>query len=638
MKNSSTLRLREIGSITILLVVFLFSNATIFAQLTVTKTYTAPSSVTVDGCGLYCTNLPGITFSAADFTAGVCQVADVNISITWAKTDGSCSSPALGNSFHNETNFRIDGPAGNEILVVPGTYTGSASISAVTTILDQAAASVIGGVTPVSGTFIPNNGNLDNYIGTDPFGTWTLRAGDTGGGDPLCIVGYSVTITMSAAIDADGDSYTICGGDCDDNDPLVNPGVTEITCDGIDNDCNPLTLDDPTPPIALCQSINVYLDGSGLASITAAQIDMGSTDNCTLVSLSVSPSSFACTDLGSQNVILSVTDGIGNTSTCATTVMVIDTLAPIADSLSLPDVTGYCQVDTIAVTPTAIDNCVGAMVTVTNDATYPITSAGTTVITWTYADTSGNTSIQTQNVIITDTLAPIADAGSLVDLNGCNSVMMPIAPTATDDCAGSVTGTTTTTFPITSSGTTIVTWTYDDGNGNTSTQMQNVIVAIADAGVTESGFVITADAIGAMYQWLDCDNAMAIIVGATSQSYTASTTGNYAVEVTENGCVDTSVCTLIDYSGLNPLELIEVSIYPNPTDGIFSVEFSGNTGENLEMRIIDIAGRIIVSETFIGISGSHVEKVDISQNEQGVYIINLFGDNGLILSKRILKK
>jgi hypothetical protein len=94
---------------------------------------------------------------------------------------------------------------------------------------------------------------------------------------------------------------------------------------------------------------------------------------------------------------------------------------------------------------------------------------------------------------------------------------------------------------------------------------------------------------------------------------------------------------LIDYSALNSLDLIEVSIYPNPTDGIFSVEFSGNTGENLEMRILDMTGRIVVSETFIGISGSHVEKVDISQNESGVYVINLFGENGLILSKRIIK-
>jgi hypothetical protein len=34
-------------------------------------------------------------------------------------------------------------------------------------------------------------------------------------------------------------------GDCDDLDPSVNPGVAEALCDGVDNDCQPSTLDDP---------------------------------------------------------------------------------------------------------------------------------------------------------------------------------------------------------------------------------------------------------------------------------------------------------------------------------------------------------------------------------------------------------
>jgi len=37
--------------------------------------------------------------------------------------------------------------------------------------------------------------------------------------------------------DADGDGYWIAAGDCDDNDPNVNPGADEV-CDGIDNDCD----------------------------------------------------------------------------------------------------------------------------------------------------------------------------------------------------------------------------------------------------------------------------------------------------------------------------------------------------------------------------------------------------------------
>ncbi|MBW4971978.1 hypothetical protein KZY98_16085, partial [Croceibacter atlanticus] len=58
------------------------------------------------------------------------------------------------------------------------------------------------------------------------------------------------------------------------------------------------------------------------------------------------------------------------------------------------------------------------------------------------------------------------------------------APTATDNCDGQVTGTTTTPFPITSS--TIVTWTYTDANGNSSTQDQDVVINDTTAPVADN--------------------------------------------------------------------------------------------------------------------------------------------------------
>ena len=85
----------------------------------------------------------------------------------------------------------------------------------------------------------------------------------------------------------------------------------------------------------------------------------------------------------------------------------------------------------------------------------------------------------TQTVVVTgvmDGSPPVANVNNLANVTDECEVTALTAPTATDVCAGSITGTHTITLPITAQGTTVVIWTYDDGNGNTSTQNQNVII------------------------------------------------------------------------------------------------------------------------------------------------------------------
>ena len=72
-------------------------------------------------------------------------------------------------------------------------------------------------------------------------------------------------------------------------------------------------------------------------------------------------------------------------------------------------------------------------------------------------------------------IAPVPDIVNLLDIIAECSVTITEYPTATDNCAGLITATTTTLFPITEQGTTVITWVYDDGNGNISSQTQNII-------------------------------------------------------------------------------------------------------------------------------------------------------------------
>ena len=134
--------------------------------------------------------------------------------------------------------------------------------------------------------------------------------------------------------------------------------------------------------------------------------------------------------------------------------------------------------------PTATDNCAGT-VTGTTNTELPITAQGTTIVTWTFIDEEGNTTTQTQTIVIIDTIPPVADIADLDEVTAECSVDSLTAPTATDNCSGSIIATTTTTFPITAQGTTEVTWTYIDEVGNISTQTQNVLIADVSAPIAD---------------------------------------------------------------------------------------------------------------------------------------------------------
>ena len=167
------------------------------------------------------------------------------------------------------------------------------------------------------------------------------------------------------------------------------------------------------------------------------------------------------------------TDAAGNTSTQTQQVTIMDTTPPSVTG-TLNEVMEQCEVAVVTdlTVPTAADNCDSGAITATTDAAFPITS--TTTITWTYTDAAGNTSTQTQQVTIMDTTDPVPMEADLPMLEACSQVTSLTAPTATDNCDGTITGTTTVTPPITAS--TTLTWTYTDAAGNAVTQMQEVVV------------------------------------------------------------------------------------------------------------------------------------------------------------------
>jgi hypothetical protein len=275
--------------------------------------------------------------------------------------------------------------------------------------------------------------------------TWQQPVGtDIGAGSPLN-VSPSSTTTYTAVL-------TDVTGTC-----LSGTQTITIVRDNIA----------PVPDVTPLADVN---SACSVASLTAPT----ATDNCTGTISGTHNATLPITAAGTTIVTWTYTDLNGNSITQNQNVVINDNLAPVPNLASLSDITAQCSVTSLTA-PTATDNCSGA-ITGTHNATLPITNQGTTVISWTFTDASGNISTQNQNVVINDNLAPVPNSASFSDITADCSVTSLTAPTSTDNCSGAITGTHNATLPITTQGTTVVTWTYLDANGNSSTQNQNVVI------------------------------------------------------------------------------------------------------------------------------------------------------------------
>lgn len=142
-----------------------------------------------------------------------------------------------------------------------------------------------------------------------------------------------------------------------------------------------------------------------------------------------------------------------------------------------------------------------------------------------------------------------------------------------------------------------------------------------DINVTQTGTELSADQASASYEWLDCDSNYAS-VGVTTQSYIPLVTGNYAVLVDLNGCVDTSSCFLVDYTGLSEIYKDVVTLYPNPANDVVTVSgLDAISGFN-HLRIVSTSGAIVHRQD------SKSEMIDVSKLETGMYFLFVAHESG----------
>ncbi len=185
-------------------------------------------------------------------------------------------------------------------------------------------------------------------------------------------------------------------------------------------------LDTITPEVE-CRDVQVYLDENGQGELNASQVLVQTVSNCALDTTYLDRTIFSCGDIGTHPVLLTAMDQSGNTSSCQTTVTVLDTLAPVV----------LCRNETIYIRnnqvvdwqPTDLDNgsydnC--GFLDLSIDKNHVNCSGiGEHLVTLTAADHSGNSASCTSMVTVLDTISPTvhcADVTVYLEASGLVSI------------------------------------------------------------------------------------------------------------------------------------------------------------------------------------------------------------------------
>jgi Secretion system C-terminal sorting domain/FG-GAP repeat len=149
----------------------------------------------------------------------------------------------------------------------------------------------------------------------------------------------------------------------------------------------------------------------------------------------------------------------------------------------------------------------------------------------------------------------------------------------------------------------------------------DITIFVVDTSVIQSGDTLTANAIDATYQWVDCTSGLDI-AGATDRVFIPDASGVFSVVITDlNGCSEVSACFTVIATGLRELNSFptQISLFPNPTSGKFTIDL-GREYDELKVSVKNINGQDIeVNEEGF----SQLSTVDISNMPAGVYFIEI---------------
>ena len=128
--------------------------------------------------------------------------------------------------------------------------------------------------------------------------------------------------------------------------------------------------------------------------------------------------------------------------------------------------------------------------------------------------------------------------------------------------------------------------------------------------------------------------------GEITDLISPTTNGVYWLLVKDaNGCISDTSFISVDWlpTSINNYILENLKIYPNPSRNIFNISFNTNNIQNIQIRIINILGEIIIKEDLEMFEGEYNRSVNLNKNVKGIYFLEIETNKGIINKKLILQ-
>ncbi len=463
---------------------------------------------------------------------------------------------------------------------------------------------------------------------------------------------------------------------------------------GNQDECTAMvTVIDTIAPVAICQSIEIHLGPNGRANLSPTMVDSGSYDNCGVPSLDIDPGFLTCDNIGENIVTLYVTDRFGNVSSCQTIVNVWGNTPPVAKEdtvnvmmneftliqvllndydpngaidpktvwIATPPAHGSLTVDAAGgVTYKPFDNYTG-----TDSFSYRVCDDGlpcgeecdeATVFIEVKADNESPViygmlqamqfECLTEVPVPFSSLYELAEAGiTVTDDFAIDSTSFHVSEMAfNDNCIITLVRQYTISDLAQNSATIEQTFVIEDTQDPILKCPPNVVLSLdhplPGKFTTLDSFVAQG---GSVADNCEIDSGSFFNMSESIDTLSNSILIRRAYYV-EDYCRNGDIClhqieieTETNSIGIPDVSDFQISVYPNPSNGQFSVKVEVSQPSDVQFEIVDMNGKTIYTDNYPCTTGTNLKEISLQNIAPGTYMLKAKSGRDVVIEKVVVR-